>query len=118
MLAALFLLALAIVASWTALSGTSPTEVQLLPCPIRAVSGIRCPGCGITRACLTLARGDFGAAWALHPFAYLLVPLAAFIALAPRWMRGLWRLIPSLLRRAMVGLSLAILLAMWVFKIF
>ncbi len=29
-----------------------------LRCPIRAIFGIRCPGCGGTRACMALMRGD------------------------------------------------------------
>lgn len=44
-------------------------------CPLRAVTGIPCPGCGMTRAYLSLLRGDWQAAWQYHPL-FWLVPAA------------------------------------------
>lgn len=45
--------------------------LALLPvhgeCGFRFLVGAPCPGCGMTRACLALLRGDAGAAWRLHP---------------------------------------------------
>ena len=35
-------------------------------CPIRAVTGILCPGCGLTRAWLAAFQLDFSAAFAHH----------------------------------------------------
>lgn len=46
-------------------------------CPLHAVTGIPCPGCGLTRATWALARGEPGAAFALHP---LVVPVLAWFA--------------------------------------
>ena len=34
-----------------------------IPCPFHAVTGLHCPGCGVTRMCVALARLDFAAAW-------------------------------------------------------
>lgn len=31
-----------------------------IPCPIHALTGLYCPGCGISRMMLALIRGDFG----------------------------------------------------------
>jgi len=42
-------------------------------CPLYAVSGIPCPGCGMTRAFLSLLRLDFAAAWNWNPAVYLLL---------------------------------------------
>ena len=50
-----------------------------LGCPIRAVFGIPCPGCGMTRAWLNFFRLDFGGAFAMHPL-FLLAPVAALLA--------------------------------------
>lgn len=48
-------------------------------CPSVVITGFPCPGCGLTRAVLSIFRGDFRAAWQLHPFSYvLLLYLAAF----------------------------------------
>lgn len=42
-------------------------------CPLYAVSGIPCPGCGMTRAFFSLLRLDFAAAWKWNPSVYLLL---------------------------------------------
>ena len=34
-----------------------------LPCPLRTLTGIPCPLCGMTTAATGLASGDLGAAW-------------------------------------------------------
>jgi hypothetical protein len=39
-----------------------------LPCPFLRVTGLPCPGCGMTRSCLALLRGDFHAVWHFNPF--------------------------------------------------
>jgi hypothetical protein len=59
-----------------------------ITCPIRYVFGVSCPGCGMTRACISALRLDFTAAFAYHPLWVLMVPTAVFIVLC-RW-RG-WR---------------------------
>lgn len=40
-------------------------------CPMRSVTGIPCPGCGMTTAGLSLAHGDIGGAFAASPLAAL-----------------------------------------------
>ncbi len=47
-------------------------------CPFKAVTGLPCPGCGMTRAFLALGRLDFAGAYAWNP---LVFPLAALTAL-------------------------------------
>jgi hypothetical protein len=46
-------------------------------CAFRRMTGIPCPGCGMTRAMAALARGHFVAALHLHPFAPLVLAQAA-----------------------------------------
>jgi hypothetical protein len=46
-------------------------------CAFRRVTGIPCPGCGMTRAMAALARGQLVAALHLHPFAPLVLAQAA-----------------------------------------
>ncbi len=50
---------------------------MVIPCPLRTVTGIPCPLCGMTTASLALARGDLGAAVSANPFVFLLVALTA-----------------------------------------
>lgn len=45
-------------------SGTPP----FLICPFRAITGIPCPGCGLTRSFMAIARGDFENALRMHLF--------------------------------------------------
>lgn len=44
-------------------------------CPMASTFGIPCPGCGLTRATLALARGQLHEALHLHPLVWLLTPL-------------------------------------------
>lgn len=43
-----------------------------LPCPILFMTGIPCPGCGMTRACLHLLQLDFAGAFQYHPLCFFL----------------------------------------------
>ncbi|MDR2736552.1 MAG: DUF2752 domain-containing protein [Gracilibacteraceae bacterium] len=55
-------------------------------CPFLAVSGIPCPGCGMTRAFLAFFRLDFAQAFLYHPMfpVFLVLPMALMIYLAWR----------------------------------
>lgn len=55
--------------------GYAYVAVFITGCPIRELTGIPCPGCGMSRAWLSLLRGDFAAAWRYHPL-FWLVPVA------------------------------------------
>lgn len=41
---------------------------ELMPCPLLKVTGLPCPGCGMTRSCLALLRGDWLESWRMNPF--------------------------------------------------
>ena len=60
---------------------TSPQALVL--CPLRAVTAIPCPSCGLTRALAHLERGHLALALKFHPFSplILLLALALFILL-------------------------------------
>lgn len=60
-------------------------------CSVHRVTGLPCPGCGLTRAFISLSHGDFSTAAGLNPFALFLYPLfvaLAVLALLPGGMRG------------------------------
>jgi Protein of unknown function (DUF2752) len=44
-------------------------------CPMAALLGVPCPGCGLTRATLALLRGDLRGALHLHPLVLVISPL-------------------------------------------
>ncbi|MBI5363255.1 MAG: DUF2752 domain-containing protein [Planctomycetes bacterium] len=68
----------------------SADEFPKLPlCWLRRLTGVSCPGCGLTRSFCALSHADFGSAWSFHPFGiafYLLaIALVAWPFAARRW---------------------------------
>ncbi len=59
-----------------------------IPCPFRLVTGLKCPGCGITTMILALGRGDLSAALAANPFLFVTLPLPIGLALRQAWLRA------------------------------
>ena len=49
-------------------------------CFFRAMTGLPCPGCGLTRAFSSLLQGRAEAAFAYHPFVFVLLPLSVMMA--------------------------------------
>ena len=62
----------------------------LIPCPFRALTGLKCPGCGVSHLCLALLRLDFAAAWAANPGLFCALPALAVLlgAEARRYISG------------------------------
>src|SRR5271154_4415350 len=54
------------------------TSVIFPPCPVRALTGWYCPGCGSLRALHQLLLGNVGAAFALNPLAVVSLPFLAY----------------------------------------
>lgn len=50
-------------------------------CPFRFLTGIPCPGCGMSRAALALVTGHVGAAWAYHPLVFVVIPYLIYLFL-------------------------------------
>jgi hypothetical protein len=88
--------------------------VDLLPghtlCVFRNLTGIPCPGCGMTRAILRLGQLRFRDAVALNPFSpFLLAGLAAYVVLG--------RLPMKRYHSAVAAAALVAVLALWVARI-
>lgn len=67
------------------------------PCPLRSFAGVPCPGCGLSRAALALARGEWGESLTAHAFAPVLMPALAAVAVAA--------LLPRRQREAFAGFA-------------
>ncbi len=56
-------------------------------CPLRSLTGVPCPTCGMTRAFVALASGDLATAVQQHAFAPVLA--VSFVLIAGHWLREL-----------------------------
>lgn len=77
-------------------------------CPIRLLSGVSCPGCGMSRAIIALLRCDFTLAFEMHPLVFLL-PVAALVYF-------LRKLIPKKAMAALCILALFLLSAVYIIR--
>jgi len=72
-----------------------PWRYPIYPaCPIRALTGWRCPGCGTTHALAAMLAGHWMDAWHYNPMAVVVYPPLAALAIvqicwAVRWNRWL-----------------------------
>ncbi len=87
-------------------------------CVFRRVTGLECPGCGMTRATYALLHGDVKKAFGFNPVGMVLVPLG-LIALGIEvigWVRG--KRLPFSLNPGRRGgmLLLAVMLVWWVVR--
>jgi hypothetical protein len=92
-----------------------------LPCPLRTLSGIPCPLCGMTTAATGLASGDLGVAVAANPFALLLAGLTLVMAVlmvarALGWAPAAAQWSPSR-RRHTLWVTVVLAVASWVFQL-
>ena len=86
----------------------------LTGCPIHRLTGLPCPGCGMSRALFCLAKLDFAGAWYYHPLVFFL-PLPAL------WLihRRAWKLPGG--KRAAIAVAVALgvaLLAVYAIRAF
>lgn len=59
-------------------------------CLFYHITGIPCPGCGMTRAMLSALRGDLASAWRYHPLFWLVPPLALLAFFKPQAFSAVW----------------------------
>ena len=116
-LSRLFLIGLGVVGLYTAASGLAPKEVSLIPCVFHLLTDLVCPGCGMTRACIALVHGQFGAAWSYHPFSFLIVGLAVPAAFFPIWLKNIWARCSSVTQNIIATGGIVLCLSIWIHKL-
>ena len=100
---------------------TAHTGWPGLPCPLRTLTGVPCPFCGMTTATVAVSHGEWGSAAAANPLIYLAAALvlgtipvllarAAGLAPGPRpWPEA---------RRRRVRWAMAVLVGLsWLFQL-
>ena len=78
-------------------------------CPLRFISGIPCPGCGMTRAVWHALQLDFISAWYYHPL-FFLTPLMLLLFLFESYL-------PQKLTRIVWGLLLVLFLLTYLLRL-
>lgn len=63
----------------------------LPPCPLRALTGLYCPGCGSTRCLHALVHGDVAQALAMNPLLVVLAPVLVLMALRAGDLLPTWK---------------------------
>lgn len=87
-------------------------------CPFALLTGVGCPGCGLTRAASALVRGDVAAAWEMHP---LVLVAVAWLAVA--WMvgflrrRGRWVDLPGRTVARLLNVTGLLFVAVWLVRL-
>ncbi|MDY6833846.1 MAG: DUF2752 domain-containing protein [Chloroflexota bacterium] len=56
---------------------------QVTICAFNRITGLPCPGCGLTRAFCAISHGQFAQAWDLNPFSYPLYASALLVLFRP-----------------------------------
>jgi hypothetical protein len=78
----------------------APDSLPALPlCLFRALTGLPCPGCGLTRSFCALLHGHFAEAWALNPFGFVFAGAAILLLSGPLF----FRLAPGLQSRLLAS---------------
>jgi hypothetical protein len=120
--------AVLVAAASLSVRGASEVELpllgQVLPamCHWKRLTGLDCPGCGLTRCFIALAHGDIAAAWRFNPAGILLFAMVA--GQIPYRGLQLWRLArgrdelaPGRLVGVFIAVLVGLLLLQWVWKL-
>jgi hypothetical protein len=88
-------------------------------CVVAVLFHVPCPGCGMTRAALSMLRGDFASAFALHPLSIVIVPFTGAVVVlhVVRYVRtgSVWSDVPVPRWIEVLAASLVLLLiGVWV----
>ena len=92
-------------------------DVDLPLCPLREVTGVPCPFCGMTTATIAAAHGDFGGSIAANPAALVLVVAVAAAFVPPLYRSGLLRRIAARARPWLVRLPWFALPVLWFWQL-
>lgn len=88
---AVALIALLVVGVLTYLQQRGPSGMPWFAgCLFHRLTGLDCPGCGMTRATHAVLNGRFSEAFRFNPLGMILLPIGVVggLALLPAWLRG------------------------------
>ena len=91
-------------------------------CMAKRLTGLGCPGCGMTRCFISLAHGDLRAAWHYNPAGPLLFAILAFqipfrLVQLARIRRGLPELRMGWWPQALLGVFVGLMIGQWLLRL-
>lgn len=102
--------------------GTFVLDMPTWPCPLLHVTGVPCPGCGLTRAIVALLKGDWQTSLTLHAYAPIfvlaifLIACATLLPLKPRkWFISQFELVER--RTGITAMLLIGLVVYWLIRL-
>ena len=77
-----------------------------IPCLFRLITGLKCPGCGVTHMALCLLRGDLSGAFYENPVVLMLLPIGLIltIRLTCRYLKTGSKCLTKWENRAVIGM--------------
>lgn len=90
------------------------TRALPLFCPFELLTGIPCPGCGMTRAILSLISGNPSDALLYNPFSFFLLALVTASILPKGWLESMPTRVRLILPHA-YAVVLGLVITFWVF---
>lgn len=88
-----------------------PTIYPLLRCPIKAMTGFNCPGCGCQRALHALLNGQLTEAWHYNSFIFFAAPISLLYIVVetyPQRFARLYRLMVNPVAAVMIIIAIII----------
>ncbi len=87
-------------------------------CYFKLITGLPCPGCGMTRAVIALAHGDLPTAWQYHPFVVVVFPGMAGLLAYPLVMKHLSAAAINRLDRIFMGAVVILFSLMMIYNFY
>lgn len=95
----------------------APARLGFTPCIFRNVTGLPCPGCGMTRGFVAMGHGRVAEAWGVNllapAFFALCCAYVVWLPLSTLWPAVRWRRPSDGVRRAFLAVVLVLIAASW-----
>ena len=83
-------------------------NISGIGCPIRFATGISCPGCGMSRACMSVLKLDFAKAFYYHPLFWLMPVVVVMYLFREK--------IPGVIQKSFTWIFILLFLGVYIYR--